>query len=491
MSLASAAAKPVLWAAVEIGSLTGVSLVTLVILARLLGPVEFGLATLGLMIIQVLILFVEVPFNDAIVQRKDLKGIDLDTAFWTSSGIAAALILGCFATADIVSDAFDEPRLADVVKWLALSILFTALSTVPQAQLRRELRFRELAQRAIVSRIAGAVVAVAMAFAGYGFWSLVAQQLVQSFAATLLLWLTGVWRPRMRFSKSSLSGFFAIGATVSATVFVDLTANRIYSFLVGYFIGVAALGYWNVAMRIADTVMVLVGHAAHQVGLAIFAKQQADPQGLRGGFLAASQMVSLITIPLFTGLIVLAEYLVGAVFGEKWLPSVPIVQIAALGSMLHMTLLFANVVFTAVGKPVWTLVSNCSHFALALTGLLSFYRWGLTAAAIIWIGSYFLVAPLTLVGLRRLIAVQPMALIRTVLPPFVAATIMGGLLVALDAALPGNLPSLAKLAILAPTGALIYIVSIRTLAAPLFHRFVGLAKHAAIRKQIRDEPQNF
>ncbi|MCI0351323.1 MAG: oligosaccharide flippase family protein, partial [Acidobacteriales bacterium] len=146
----AATAKSIFWATIEAGSLTVLSLLTIIILARLLGPAEFGLAALALAIVQILILFVEAPFTDAIVQRQNLESAHVVSAFWATCVIALILIVGCVAAAGAIAEAFDDPRLASATRWLALSVGFSALSCVPIAQLRRNMQFKQVALRSVL-----------------------------------------------------------------------------------------------------------------------------------------------------------------------------------------------------------------------------------------------------------------------------------------------------------------------------------------------------
>lgn len=483
MSLAATVAKPVLWAAVEVTSLAAISLLSLIILARLLGPAEFGLAALALIIIQILILFVEAPFNDAIIQRAKLADAHLDTAFWTNCAIALVLIMVCFIAADFVAHIFDEPRLALMIKWLAIGIMFSAISSIMVAQLRREMRFKELALRSLISRSAGAAIAISMAYAGYGVWSIVAQQLVTVCTGAVLLSLTNVWRPRLHFSKSHLHELVVIGAPVFSTMLISFSTSRIYNIVIGHLLGITALGYWNVAMRVVDTVTGLLAQAANQVGLSLFAREQSALDVVRRGFYAATQMASLLSVPLFVGLIIVTHDLVALAFGDRWLPAVPTIQILAFGAMLYCVFMFGDVVFTALGRPKSTLFRSCFHLAASLIGLRVFHTSGLDAAALVWVGSYCVTFPLMLVKIRQLIQARFVDILRSIAQPFIAGSVMGIVLVSLKLHALENWTSLPRLAVLIPTGAMIYSISIRILAPSLAQRFFGLARSAGLRQQ--------
>ncbi len=475
-----------LWAALETSGQTGLSLLTFIILARLLGPAEFGLAALALIIIQVLILFIEAPFIDPIVQRAALEPTHLDTAFWSACFISLLLLGSCIASADYLARIFQEPRLATVIPWLALSMVFSALSTIPVARLRRELRFKELTLRSLISRIAGAVVGIALAYSGYGVWSLVAQALTTGGVATAILWITEVWRPRLRFSTSHLRQLGEIGVPILATQIVSAASGRIYNIVIGYFLGITAAGYWNVALRVTETLTAVLAQAAGQVGLSVFSRRQSELRVLREGFYFATQMSCLLSVPLFVSLIVLADVFVKVVFGDRWLPVVPIIQIIAFGSLVYCPSMIADIVLYALGQPRWSLIRSCAQLLLSGLGVLIFYQSTLTVIAIVWVGIYLLTLPLMFIALRRYIGLDFRVLTRSVAVPVLAGMIECAAVLGIKTQIQ-QWPGLLTLGVLVPVGVLIYIVLIRVLAPTLFSSFVRLAKIAVARQPVTPE----
>ena len=147
MTTVEKTSRSVAWAGLEIVSLLVLSLVTLIFLARLLGPAEFGLAALALVTVQFLTMIVRSVFIDAIVQRERLEAAHLDSAFWAGLLAAVAFIGLCVWGAPWFGRAFGEPALAGVLVWTSLSLVFSGVDGVPMAILRRDLRMKELAIR--------------------------------------------------------------------------------------------------------------------------------------------------------------------------------------------------------------------------------------------------------------------------------------------------------------------------------------------------------
>ena len=203
---------------------------------------------------------------------------------------------------------------------------------------------------------------------------------------------------------------------------------------------------------------------------------------MQRGYYTAAQMGTLLSVPLFTGLIIVAEELVALVLGVQWLPAVPLIQIAAFASLLYFTLMFADVVFLALGKPGWTLLVNIFNLGLNVTGSPVFYESGMVVVALAWTATGFLTAPLTLKLIRKLIQIEPAALARNVAQPFIAGSLMALLLVVLKLQLPLDWPVMPRLALLVSAGALTYAVSIWILAPSLLQRCISLGRTAMIRE---------
>ncbi|HEU0214277.1 MAG TPA: oligosaccharide flippase family protein, partial [Jiangellaceae bacterium] len=174
-----------------------------VVLARLLDPRAFGTIALASVFVVLLSLLVEAGFGEALIQRKEVTSSDLDTAFWLSNAMGTGLALIMAASAGVVGELLGQPELAPVLRVLSLVLVLAALASVPQALLRRELAFRQIAIRGVAATLAGGAVGVGMAVAGWGVWSLVGQILANTVVGTAALWLACPWRPGRAVSRSS------------------------------------------------------------------------------------------------------------------------------------------------------------------------------------------------------------------------------------------------------------------------------------------------
>src|SRR5215216_4126790 len=171
-NLGRAAVRGLAWTMLRSVSSRVIGSVVFVVLARLLDPKAFGTFALASVFVVLISLLVESGFGEALIQRKEVTPRDLNTAFLVSNVTGVGLALLMTACSGPLSALFDQPELGPVLRVLSLVFVFAALASVPQALLKRELAFQKIALRGLVATLVGGAVGVAMAFAGFGVWSL-------------------------------------------------------------------------------------------------------------------------------------------------------------------------------------------------------------------------------------------------------------------------------------------------------------------------------
>src|SRR5574341_866507 len=232
MGLRQKAAKGVVWSAAQSWGIRLITFLVTLVLARILLPEAFGLVAYATVFIAFAQIFVDQGFSDAIVQCPQIEREHLDTAFWINMLTGALIALVGVISSGAIAKLFREPQLAPIVSWLSLSFIFSGLSSVQQALLRRQLAFKSLALRSLLATIAGGVVAIGMALLGYGIWSLVAKILVSNLVSAIALWQVSDWRPGFRFSKRHFKDLFSFGINIVGGNFVDFFSLHSDDFLI-------------------------------------------------------------------------------------------------------------------------------------------------------------------------------------------------------------------------------------------------------------------
>jgi PST family polysaccharide transporter len=417
MNLRQNAVKGVVWSAITSWGRQAIAFIVFFLLARLLGPEAFGLVALATVFLAFVQVFVDQGFAEAIIQRHELDPEHLDTAFWTNLGIGLVITVLCMGTAGLAAGLFHEPQLAPVIRWLSLNFTIIAFSSVQDAILRRNFAFRSLAVRSLIGVVAGGVVGVAMAFSGYGVWSLVGQQLSSGLVQATVLWWASQWRPGFRVSNSHFRELFSFGINVVGMNVLEFVNRRADDFLVGYFLGSKALGYYSVAYRLMMIGLDLLTNVINQVAIPTFSKLQLEPERLLRAFYSVIELTSLVSFPAFIGLAVLAPELIPTLLGAKWLPSIPVIQVLALIGVLHSVYYYNGSVIMAMGKPSWKLIINFIYSIANVIAFIIAVRWGIVAVAVAFVIRGYALAPIELWLIKKLIPLNLITYSRQYIAP--------------------------------------------------------------------------
>jgi O-antigen/teichoic acid export membrane protein len=476
MNLQQQAIRGVIWSALESWGKQAISFIVFFLLARLLGPETFGLVALASVFLAFVQLLNDQGLAQAIIQRKEIEPEHLDTAFWTNLGVGSLLTTVSISAAGLVATFFNEPGLAPIIRWLSLTFVIGSLSSVQQAIFSRKLDFKAHATRSLIAMLIGGVVGVTMALMNYGVWSLVGQQLANSIAQCLVVWWITDWRPGLRVSQKHFKDLFSFGVNVFGFNLVNFFNRRSDDFLIGYFLGSTALGYYAVAYRLLLVVIELIARVIDRVAIALFSKIQQEPERLRRGYYTVTQLTSLLAFPCFLGMAALAPELVPVLFGEQWTPSIPVMQILSFIGILQSIGIFNSTVILSQGKPFWRLVFGSINSLVAVTGFLISVRWGIVAVATSYVISGYLLSPIPILLIRKLINIKISKYLGQFVVPLLATLMMVGVIFAIKYFLADLLTMQVLLAICIVSGAATYVLAVYLIAPSVSRQIVEFAQ---------------
>lgn len=408
------AIRGVAWTSMHKWSARAATLVTFVILARMLEPEDFGLVALAAVFIGIVSALADAGFASYLVQAPTVDQRTLSTAFWSvlafSLVLAGALVVSAPAWAALLQ----APELSPVLRWLSLGVLFTGLSSTQVALLKRRLAFKHLALRSLASVMLSCIVAATLALAGAGVWSLVAQSLVLSGTSAAILWVTARWRPSITYSREVGKEIARYGYKVAASQIVLSLRARGDDLVIGVVLGVTALGYWTIAMRI---VLLLVDTGISVVSVVatpVFARLKGDPRRLAQAYVrAVSSSVALMT-PVVLSIVILAPTLIPWVFGEDWNPSGDLVRIVTFVVLAAALIQFDRGLMLALNRPGTELALAVGLTLAGLLIVVAAAPMGLTAVAVAVVVRVLLSWPVRLVFSSRLLELDVRAYLRRI-----------------------------------------------------------------------------
>lgn len=322
-----------------------------ILLARLLVPQDFGLVALGLMVLGFLETLGDLGVGPALIYRAEDPERASSVAFGINVVMGSVLTAGVVLGAPLAADFFREPRLVPVLQVLALSVLLTALRNVHASRLNKELAFRRRFVPEIARTAAKGVGSVVLAWLGFGVWSLVWGQLAGEVTATLLYWWAARWRPRLAFDRTIARALLGYGGQIVLLKIIAATLSNIDYLIIGRRLDAVALGFYVMAFRIPELVIVSLCRIASQVLFPAYARLQSDAAALRRGYLKTMRYMALITVPVGVGTAIVASDFVNLFYTSRWAPSIPVMQVLALYSTLQALSFNVGDIYKAIGRP--------------------------------------------------------------------------------------------------------------------------------------------
>jgi O-antigen/teichoic acid export membrane protein len=291
---------------------------SLMVLARLLDPRDFGLVGMVAAFTGVLNLFRDFGLSTATVQRLDVTDEQISTLFWINVLVGVILGLSLMAMAPVVVIFYHEPRLLWVTIVLATSFILNGAGVQHTALLERQMRFTALAAIDVFALIVSTLIGISMAWAGFGFWALVVASVSVPLVATPCLWHTTGWipgRPRLQVGLGSMMRFgggFTLG---NLLVYIAYNLEKV---LLGRFWGADAVGIYGRAYQLVNLPTENLNSAVWGVAFSGLSRVRTDPIRFKSYFLKGYSLVLALTIPITIGAALFAHDLILLVLGPKW-----------------------------------------------------------------------------------------------------------------------------------------------------------------------------
>ena len=328
-------AKGFLWSAVERFSVLGLQFLMGLVLARLLLPSDYGLVGMLAIFLAISQTFVDSGFSSALIQKKNRTDTDYSTAFFFNIGIGLFFYLILFFTAPLIAKFYNIPELNSLTKVIGLNVFITSLAVVQRAKLTIKLDFKTQAKASLTSVFIGGCVGIAMAYKGYGVWALVVQSLLRNGLNTLFLWLLSKWMPKAVFSKSSFKELFSFGSKLLGAGLLNTIFQNIYLLVIGKLFSASELGFYTRAQQFQKMPSQNITSIIQRVTFPVLSSIQDDDEKLIKAYSNFIRLSAFVVFPLMIGLAVVAEPLIRLILTEKWMPTVPLLQLLCIAGMLY------------------------------------------------------------------------------------------------------------------------------------------------------------
>jgi O-antigen/teichoic acid export membrane protein len=291
---------------------------SLMILARLLGPKEFGLVGMVTAFTGILNLFRDFGLSTASVQRANVTEEQMSTLLWVNILVGAVLALLALILAPAIVSFYHEPRLFGITIVLAMGFLFNAAGVQHSALLQRQMRFTALSIISVVSLAVGALVAFSMAKLGFGYWALVAMTVMVPLVTTIGSWVTSGWIPGLPRRRVGIRSMLRFGGTITLNGLVTYVGYNLEKVLLGRFWGAEAIGIYGRAYQLTNIPTDNLNSAVGEVAFSALSRVQGEPVRFRSYFLKGYSLVTGMTLPITLAIALFADDLILVILGPKW-----------------------------------------------------------------------------------------------------------------------------------------------------------------------------
>jgi PST family polysaccharide transporter len=347
----------VLWSAAGNWGRQFLSLVVLIISARLLSPAEIGLISIPAILLMIKESSLDWALNETLVRSKELTGAQLTSAFWFSVLIGFVLAIALAAAGGLIGSLIGESTFPGINAALAICYPLAGASAVFEAKLRRDFDFQSLAIRPLVALSVAGIAGITLILAGYGVWALVAQVIIEKLVGFLLLIRVSRWVPGWSISREHIRPLLPDFLSIAGAQFLAHGARNLDRLVIGALFSPAVLGAYILACRIVETATALLLQGAGRVVYVLFARLQDEKEQLRNALNKASEVTAIVAIPAFVGLSVLAPDVVTLLFGHQWEQTGALLQVLILAGIPQVLAGYAGSVARAVGKSNWFLAN--------------------------------------------------------------------------------------------------------------------------------------
>lgn len=279
-----------------------VSFLVSVVLARILAPEDYGTIALVTVFTAILQVFVDSGLGTALIQKKDADDLDFSSVFYFNFAMCLLLYAGMFIAAPYIAIFYEDMTLTPVIRVLSLTIVISGVKGIQQAYVSRNMLFKRFLFSTIGGTVFSAFLGIGLAYAGYGVWALVAQQLSNTIIDTLILWITVKWRPQKEFSWKRLRTLFSYGWKLLASSLLDTVYNNLRNLIIGKMYSSADLAYYNQGDKFPKIIVTNINTSIDSVLLPTMSNEQDDRKRIKSMTRRAIKTSTYVMAPLMMGL---------------------------------------------------------------------------------------------------------------------------------------------------------------------------------------------
>lgn len=358
-----------------------VTVIVSIVLARILSPKDYGQIALITVFTTIMQVFVDSGLGLALIQKKDADELDFSSVFYFNFAVCLISYAFMFATAPYIAAFYKDTSLTPIIRVISLTIVISGVKGIQQSYVSRNMLFKLFFFSTLGGTIFSAFLGIGLAYAGFGVWAIVAQQLSNTAIDTLILWINVKWRPKKMFSWNRLKSLLSFGWKMLVSSLLDTVYNNIRSLIIGKMYSSADLAYYNQGKQFPHTIVNNINSSIDSVLLPSMSSAQDDRTRVKSMTRRSIKTSTYIMAPMMMGLAFCAEPIVQLVLTDKWLPCVPFLRIFCITYMFY-PIHTANLnAIKAMGRSDYFLKLEIAKKTVGMTLLISTMWFGVMAMA--------------------------------------------------------------------------------------------------------------
>lgn len=399
--------------------------ITLIILARLLLPSDFGIIAMSWILIGVVDLFKDFGISNAIIQKQGNFEESLQTGFIMRSVTGIILFLIIFIIAPYWANFFNDQAITSALRIIAIILIIDNFRFLPETELTKTLKFKSIVIANILGYISYSFVAIVLAYNGFSYWSIIYGRIVQSLIPTIYFWIKSSRKFHLKFDKNIAKELFGYGKYVFGTGLMVLSIDNLNYVVLGKILGTTILGYYFLAYSWAIFSANQVTAIVDKVLFPTYSTIKSDISRVGNAYLKALKFSSMITIPMNFGLFALAPEFINIVLGEKWAPSILPLQILCILGLLQSLNSTTAGIYYSIGIPkIATILCGMQLFLMIIFVLPAAKFYGIIGAASLVSILMILLTPINFIFVGRFLKIKVRKFIEIMIPQFFSAFIM-------------------------------------------------------------------
>ena len=409
-------AQGLFWSFLSSGGMQLLNLIIGIFLARLLSPGEYGIV--GMLAIFTLLAnnLQESGFGVALVNIKDIKHNDYNAVFWFNVGMSLLLYVILFCCAPLIAAFFHQPCLVSLSRFVFLGFIIASLCISPNAMLVRGLKMKEKAITSLSALVVSGTVAVIMAIKGFSYWSLATQQILYNVVICLGRFYYTRWCPTLKVDFTPVRQMFSFSYKVLITAVLTTINNNVLTVIFGRLFPAQAVGNFTQANKWNTMANQMVTNTMAQVAQPVFTQVTDDKERQRRVFGKMLRFTAFLAFPALFGLALVAPQVILLAIGDKWVDSIPLLQILCIsGAFIPLYTVYQNL-FLSQGKSDTYMWLSIGQIAIMLTAVLACHAMGIRTMVIAFACINILWLLAWQVFAYRLIGYRLFSMLRDLLP---------------------------------------------------------------------------